>query len=229
MNPFFLLILILTPLLSWAETLEGIAKNQKGEVIYLEKHTIQRDSNGLNKFIRVEYTKPDGSLFATMISDFSKSKTIPETIFEDTRFKTKSSLRLSDKTIEFEEFKNEKVVSKKSVPLNESMVASQGFDNFIKMNFSELENRSVDFNFGILEKKDFYSLTGYKRSTASATEIEYGIKASSWFLRLFANELRVAYDAKTKQLKTFSGRSNILDDFGQSQDVTISYQWKSEK
>lgn len=226
MKQTLFVFLSLVPLVSRAEILEGIAKNKKGEVIYLEKHNIQIDKEGLNKFIKVEYTKPAGTLFATMTSDFSNSNTIPETVFEDTRFKTKSLLRLTGKNIEFEEVKNDKTVSKKSVPFSDSMVASQGFDNFIKLNFSKLENDSVEFKFGVLDSKDFYSLTGYKRSK-NADEIEYGIKASTWFLRLFAGELKVTYDLKTKQLKSFSGRSNILDDSGHSQDVDITYKWKS--
>lgn len=133
---FFTLISSLT---LHAETLEGVAKDKNGKTAYLEKHSVEIDESGLNKFIRVEYQKPDGTQFATMTSDFSKSKTVPETVFVDTRFKTKSSIRLIDGLVEFEELKDGKSVSKKTVPLKESMVASQGFDNFIRLNFTNLD------------------------------------------------------------------------------------------
>lgn len=214
------------PLLANAKVLEGIAQDRGGKTIYIEKHTIETDTDGLNKLIKVEYFKPDGSLFAKMTSDFSKSKTVPETVFEDNRFKSKIQLRFSSNFVEFEESKDGKTISKSKIPFDNQMVASQGFDNFIKMNFEKIEKGPLDFKFGVLENKDFYSLTGYKKSSTS-TEIEFGIKASTWLLRFFAGELRVTYELPTKNLKAFSGRSNILDDRGNAQDVIINYQWKS--
>jgi hypothetical protein len=103
----------------------------------------------------VDYEKPDGTPFATMTSDFSNNKMIPETHFQDFRFKTKSSLRHSGHLVEFEEFKNDVFVAKKVFPLTNSMVASQGFDNFIKLNSSKLESGPVHFKFGVLGSKDF--------------------------------------------------------------------------
>jgi hypothetical protein len=226
MKKYFLIFMIF-PFYAQAEILEGVVKNPKGEVIYLEKHTIQRDDSGLSRFIRVEYSKPGGKVFATMTSDFSKHRTIPETEFEDKRFNTKSLIRITENTVEFEEIKNDKTASKRSFPLTKTMVASQGFDNFIQIHSPQLNTDPVNFKFGVLENKDFYTLTGYRRTPASEEEVEYGIKASSWFLRLFADELRVSYDAKNRKLKSFVGRSNILDDSGNPQDVAISYQWKT--
>jgi hypothetical protein len=72
---------------------------------------------------------------------------------------------------------------------------------------------------------DFYSLTGYSLDSKKPEETEFGIRASSWILGLFAQELRVVYETKTMLLKRFKGRSNILDDSGKSQDVDIQYQW----
>ena len=211
-----------------AETLTGVAKNHKGEVVYLEKHEIQKDELGLSKFIRVEYSKPDGTLFATMISDFSINKNIPETTFEDKRFNTKSTMRIIGDKVEFEEYKNNKSVLKKVLSLSASMVASQGFDNFIKSNETKLASEPLQFKFGILDKKDFYPLTGYRRLASSTEDVEYGIRSSSWFVRLFAQELRVTYDSKNRRLKSFIGRSNILDDSGKPQDVIIDYKWTSD-
>lgn len=223
----FFLILSIT-FSSQAEVLEGVAKNHKGEVVYHEKHKIDKDEQGFNKFIQVEYFDSQGAKFATMSSDFSKSRTVPETQFEDLRFKSKFIIRVLEGNVEFEEFKNEKSISKKKIPFFENMVASQGFDNFIRLNLSKLASGPVDFKFGAIPSQDFYSLTGYQKSSTSMGEIEYGIRASHWLLRLFASELRVLYDTKNMQIKLFSGRSNILDAFGNSQNVIIQYQ-KKEK
>lgn len=220
-----LLFLMIAPSLCIGETLKGVAKNSKGQIVYIEKHEIEKDGTGLNKLIRVEYSKPDGSIFANMTSDFSNHKTVPYTVFEDLRFKSKHTIRIVGSSVEFDEVKEGKSVSKKSVPLTESMVASQGFDNFIRTNLTKLSSDPVDFQFGILEKKDFYLLTGYKRKSNSAQEIEFGIRAGHWYLRPFVQELRVVYEASSMRLKSFEGRSNILDDSGSAQNVLITYQW----
>lgn len=218
-------LIALTPLMITAKTLEGAAKNHKGELLYIERHTIEKDENGLSKFIKVEYLKPNGSKFAIMTSDFSKNKTVPETLFEDLRFKSKSAIRLTNNSVIFEEVKNEKETFNKMFKLNDSMVASQGFDNFIKLNSTTLEKKPIEFKFGVIDTKDFYTLTGYKNSSKSEHEIEYRIHPSNWLARIFAGELKIVYDSKNMTIKTYAGRSNILDDQGNSQDVIIHYQW----
>lgn len=170
MKALALFITLTSSLLLQAETLEGVAKDKTGKIVYLERHSIEKDESGLNKFIRVEYQRPDGTQFATMTSDFSKSKTLPETVFEDTRFKTTSVIRLAGGLVEFEELKDGKSISKKTIPFKESMVASQGFDNFIRLNFTNLDQKPIDFNFGVLESKDFYSLTGYRRPASTMNQ-----------------------------------------------------------
>lgn len=229
MKLLLLNLALLAPIALRAEILEGTAKSQKGKIVYFERHTIEKDEAGLNKFIRVEYSKPDGAKFATMTSDFSNSKTVPETTFEDIRFNSKSMIRILNGRVEFEEIKDGKSISKKNIPFSESMVASQGFDNFIRINFEKLESKSVDFKFGVLESKDFFSLTGYRKPASSSGDLEFGIKASNWLVRFFADELKVSYDSKNKQLKSFAGRSNILDDSGKSQDVVITYKWIDQR
>jgi hypothetical protein len=224
MKSLILFMLMHSPLISKAEILKGVAQNKKDEILYYEKHEITKDSDGLNKFIKVEYSKPDGIVFAEMTSDFSKNKTVPDTVFKDQRFNTKNLVSVLNNSVEFKEYKNNELISEKTIPLNESMVVSQGFDNFILINRKKLDEEPVDFKFGLLEKKDFFSLTGYKKSKTE-TEVEYGIRSSSWFIRLFINELNVIYDLEKMRLKAFIGRSNVLNDSGKPQDVVIKYEW----
>lgn len=228
MKTLISLSVLILPITLWSQTLEGTAKNSNGEIVYFEKHKIEKDQNGLTRQIRVEYTKPNGIKFAEMISDFSKNRNIPETTFEDSRFRSKSSLRLIKDSVVFEELRNGKLHSTKSFPLNENMVASQGFDNFIQMNRWALEKNPVEFKFGVIDTQDFYSLTGYAVRSITDNEIRYKIRASNWFARLFAGELLIAYDIKKMRIKSFNGRSNIMDDSGSSQNVTIEYQWNDD-
>lgn len=223
----FLFCLISSPAVQ-AETLTGTARNSKGEAIYRELHEITKDEAGYAKFIKVEYRKPDGQLFAKMSSDFSKNKLLPETVFEDFRFQTKQTLRLQDKSIEIEEFKDEVKKSSNTIQVNGLQVASQGFDNFIRMYRSKIEKEPQDFKFGILSRAEFYSLAAYERVSKDKNDIEFGVHVSSRLLRPFVKELRVVYESGDMHLKSFIGTSNILDDKGNSQDVRIDYEWQGE-
>lgn len=225
MSEVLILMACIMPSIAFGAQLSGTAKNSKGEVVYLERHYIEQDASGLSKFIKVDYAKQDGSVFATMTSDFSKNKFVPETVFEDKRFSSKTTMKIVGNNVEFQEFKNDVSILKKAIPLKDSMVASQGFDNFIRANLVNLEKKSLDFNFGVMGKRDFYSLTGYKRSSPNDNYLEFGIKASSWIVGLFTGELRVIYEKNKKRLKSFMGTSNILNDKGESQEVSISYDW----
>ena len=229
MKNLVLLLLVALQVSSWGAALRGTALNPEGKPVYFEKHEIKTDESGMTRFIRVEYSKPDGSVFASMTSDFTKNNTVPDTVFEDKRFNLKALIQVQDQKVQFEEFKNGLSVSKKSFDLKESMVASQGFDNFIRQNSQVLSSGPIDFSFGVLEKKEFYTLTAYKKPSEKSDEIRFGIRASSWLIRLFANELSVTYDAKNLKLKTFEGQSNLLDDSGKSQKVLINYEWGEDR
>ena len=51
------------------------------------------------------------------------------------------------------------------------------------------------------------------------------LKLANWFLGVFAPELQLTYDKKNKKLLQYQGVSNIKDDSGSNQDVTIRYQY----
>ena len=103
MNVVIFLICFFSVNQSLAEVLSGIAKNTQGNVVYTERHTVEMDESGLSKFIRVEYSKPDGAQFATMTSDFSKDLNVPNTTFEDKRFNIRATMRIVDGMVEFVE------------------------------------------------------------------------------------------------------------------------------
>lgn len=228
MKTIFFITITLTSNVLFAEILHGTARDKSGQIVYLEKHDVEKDESGLNKSIRVEYSRPDGSVFATMTSDFSKNRMLPDTVFDDQRSQSKITLKVEDRSVLIEEHKKNEKISQKKFSVQDSMVASQGFDNFIRKNMDVLSSKSLNFLFGVLEKKDFYELTGYKIASNSSADLEFGIRASNWLFRLFADELKVVYDGKSKKLKSFAGRSNILNDAGEAQNVVISYEWKGK-
>lgn len=205
--------------------IKGVAKKMDGKtIVYLEKHSVILDENGYNKILNTEYSKPDGTVFAKITSDFSKNKTIPEVVFNDTRFDTKEELNFveDNKFIVFKVTKKGKVNEKK-FKVEDNMVVGQGFDNFVKINFKKLSEDNIQILFGLIGKLDFFNF-GSKKISSTEDKSTFGIKIKNVFLKMFVDELKVEYDTKTKQLTKFTGLSNITDDKNSQQDVIIDYE-----
>lgn len=218
--------LLLSVFTSWSLELKGIAKSMdKKEVLYTEVHQITKNENGLNKFIETKYIDKDGKVFATMRSDFSKSPVLPIISFEDTRFSLKEELSWDDdgKHVRLK-ITDPKGAQEKKFPVTDKMVAGQGFDNFIKTNYESMQKKALPIKFGVLSAMDFYSFKGYQKEKASSKSDKFGISLTNLVLRLFADELLVEYDPKTKQLLSYRGLSNIMSPSQKSQNVHIDYE-----
>lgn len=229
---FVITSLFSVPLL--ALQMKGTAKSLDGKaVIYLENHKIELGENGLNKKIETSYSTPDGKVFATMISDFSKSSLIPEVLFKDDRFGKTETVSFTEgnrivfKT-DFSDAKSKDKSSEKSYTLTKDMVAGQGFDNFVKINFEQLQKNKVPLNFGVLSEMAFFSFKGYQKPSNSEQEkndiVKFGINLTNPLYRLFSGELVLEYDRKTKIIKSYRGLSNLQSDNGKSQNVLINYE-----
>lgn len=218
------LAFLLADSLAHALSLKGVAKSiDTDKIIYLEEHDIEVDEKGFNKRIQTKYFRPDGQLFAKMDSNFSKNILVPEIEFEDLRFKKKEFLSsVEDKFIFKQKVEAQAEVIKELKSFSDA-AAGQGFDNFIKFNFDQLQSKEIPLKFGVLSEMSFYSFEAYKKDT-SGDLVKFGISLTNPFYRLFAKELVVAYDLKTKQLKSYRGLSNILDDQSSRQNVQIDYE-----
>jgi hypothetical protein len=221
-----LVTILLSSLTIWSLELKGIAKTMdKKEVLYTEIHQITKLENGLNKFIDTKYLDKDGKIFATMRTDFSKSFVLPSIFFEDTRFNLKEQLSWDEdgKHVRLKVI-DPKGTQEKKFPVNDKMVAGQGFDNFIKTNYESMQKNPLPIKFGVLSAMDFYSFNSYQKGKESEKSDKFGISLSNIVLRLFADELLVEYDPKTKQLLSYRGLSNIMSSSQKSQNVHIDYE-----
>jgi hypothetical protein len=206
--------------------LKGSATSLDGKTkIYTEVYTIELDDKGLSKKIETKYLRPDGTQFAQMTSDFSKSSTVPEINLKDSRFDRTESLTFNPTNTKVLVTKiiGAKIVKSNEVGLLKNMAAGQGFDNFVKINFEQLKNETVPISYGVLLESDFFSFKGYKKKQ-TGNVIQFGIKLSSFFLQIFSSELILEYDSQTKQILSYQGLSNLLTDDGKTQEVLIKYE-----
>lgn len=207
----------------FAETREGIATElKKGEFLYKEIHFIEKDSQGFNKKITSSYLDKNNSLFAKMVSDFSKNRMIPETTFEDFRFKTKQVQEFSTSNeLELTHFKNQSKISSKVINLSSNTVAGQGFDNYIKENFSNLTSNRIKFV--VLDQLDFFHFFAEALPPKAENLAEFQLKISSFFASLIVSPITVTYSKDSKNLVKYQGLSNIFSDNEKSQEVLITY------
>lgn len=212
---------------SFALELRGVASSlDEKQQLYVEVHTITLNDKNLNQKIESEYKKLDGKVFARMSTDFSKNETLPTIEFEDFRFNKKESLRWDEdgKYVRFQIAQNGKVEKEKSFEVKQGMVAGQGFDNFVKINFQKLIEGIVPMSFGVLSQSDFYTFKGHEKGKADNGVTKFGIRLSNLIFRMFSDELLLEYDSQTKQILSYRGLSNLLSDQGKSQNVFIKYE-----
>jgi hypothetical protein len=207
--------------------LTGHVTSLDGKVpLYTEFHRIELDEKGLNKKIESIYKK-QGAEFARMTTTFEKSPFIPEVKFQDSRFGVRQELTwVENSQVRFRTEKPGKPAKEKVLVAPQNSVAVQGFDNFVKVHFDELQKSSMPLHFGVLEEMDFFSFTGAAKKALSPERVRFGIHMSNPLLRLFIDELEVEYDVVTRRLSSYRGLSNLLDDKGRGQKVLIQYVWK---
>ncbi len=230
-----LLLFIFLSSLAHALEFKGKAYDQeKGQLIYIEKHKTVDDANGFNQLIETQYTDPDGKVMATIQSDFKKDLVIPDVIFVDSRFGFKDEqiydpdtkivkiTRTNDKTGKIE--KNEFKVKK-------NMLGGQGFNNFLVKNFDQLlDKKSIPVQFIVLSSRDFFEfkiqLSG--NTKLEPDQVEFGLSISSYFLKVFVNDIQTIYSKTSKRLLTFRGLSNLSNDKGKPYNVRIEYEYPTK-
>ncbi len=219
------LSLLFLPDLAVALTFKGTARDlETRAIVYIEEHELELGEQGLVKNLRTRYLRPDGTPLASIVSDFSRHPTVPESTFEDLRFKRKetSTLSADGQQVTLRVQADGKELHNKTFKVQPSLVVGQGFDNFIRKNFAALAKDSIPLTFGVMAKADVYDFLGTRRGD---TEGSFGIKIDNMFLRLFLDELRVDYDPKTRRLLRYRGLSNITTDAGKDQKVDITYEY----
>lgn len=227
-----LLVIILLLSGSAAEALEFTGKAYRLEsdkLVYLEKHITKEDPDGFNLLIETEYTYPDGRVFARIKSDFAKARFIPDVLFEDIRFSTKDELEYmpANKSVRIihTDLKN-KSTEDNVFEVQNSMLAGQGFNNFLLQNFDRLaKGEAIPVSFIVLASLDYFRFDIKMKPGNSPDLIEFGLNVHNFILRFFVSEIRVSYLRSSKRLKTFKGLSNITDEKGNPLKVRIEYEY----
>ncbi|MCE3253178.1 MAG: hypothetical protein K0Q67_2198 [Cellvibrio sp.] len=209
----------------------GSAYNiENNELVYRELYT------GLdeNKAVRVDYAKPDGSVFASKTLVYQGEPFQPTFNFEDTRDNEYTSAQFQGArlvlTHGMNSSQNEKVIFD-----NARLVIDAGFDSYIQLNWDKLTaGKRLKFDFALPSRLNTIQLEArkIKGPESPVYDANYGrewiyfrIAPAQKFVSFFADPINLAYDPNGKYLMRFHGRSNIDDDNGGPLDVRIEYEY----
>lgn len=209
----------------------GSAYNiENNELLYRELYTAIDE----NQSVRVDYTKPDGNVFASKTLVYQGEPYQPSFNFEDTRDNEFVAAQFQGArlvlTHGMNSAQNEKVIYD-----NARMVIDAGFDAYIQLNWDKLvAGKRLKFDFAMPNRLSSLQLEvrKIKGSESPVYDASFGsewiyfrIAPAQKFVSLFADPINLAYDPNGKYLMRFHGRSNIDDDSGGPQDVRIEYEY----
>lgn len=210
---------------------EGEAKLD-GKTVYLEKHEVLYDDAGKLLQAITRYQDPAGKPIADLQSDFRQSLTVPNHTVKDFRTGNIQGLRREqDKVILFDQDRDK---PERTRILNDSdadnrvLVGCQGLNYYLLGNLQAIDpDKPLPLRFLIPGKLDYYDFILNKTAETPEGLVSFEIAIQNWFLKIFAPKLIVKYDKTMKRIAWYQGLSNITNEKGENQVVTITYRYDS--
>ena len=198
---------------------------ETGALLYRETHqAVSKDT------YKVEYSEPNGRIFANKTIDFSQSRITPSFSQVNKRNGEKISVTQSGDQLQVSYQENtDAQVEKDSVKLAPGMVVDAGFDGFVKQYWDTLiSGKEMDIEYLVPSRQSTFSFRVSQITCVDGTKegaICFALKPVSWFVRMAVDPIMVAYDPEDKRLLRFTGRANICDEKGKYQTVDIQYHY----
>lgn len=197
------------------------------QLVYSEKHRAEVSVDGLYQTLTTDYLDEKERRFASLRSDFSRNKFIPDYEFENSRTQIRERVQKSDdgKKLIIEIVDKGKV-EKKEMEVVDNAVLSQGFHNFIMARFDDLKDHPLEVNFIVPRKNDFYRFM-IQKEKMSDEAMELSIRPKNFFLKALVPRISITYHTKSKRLLAFNGTTNIEDATGEALKASIGYTYSS--
>lgn len=209
---------VLLPVTVLASTMriEGTARTfPAGQPAYSELHEFSGDTH------RVFYKDPAGRLIAEKVLDYGCDESAPDWQQHDLRNGRRVGGRWDGP--DYVLLRDDR---SSSVRPEGTLVASSGFDRFVRQQWTTLQNgNNVEFEFALPAR---LSTIGMRIHTTPAPDGEpdvlewFRVEPSSGLFRLFGGSILLGYD-ENRDLAFYRGPSNIGDGKGGSLAVEIRY------
>lgn len=199
---------------------------KKTKVLYHEVHDVTIGDDGFNQKVETKYLDISLKEFAALKSTFKDNLFVPDSELKDSRLKRTEKLNLDGNKAKIQVVTEGQKDQTKTISIDSTSVAGQGFNNFLLKYFDELATgKSKKVAIVVIPLLDFFKFTASRVGPASEREeaVEFKIQIASVFLKAFADPIFVKYDKKTRNLLEFRGLSNLSDEKDQKQQVLIQY------
>jgi hypothetical protein len=209
------------------ETYEALAYDLKtGSLLYRELHRVERTADGSGRRT-VLYRCPGGEPFARKVVDYGDDPTSPVFELIDRRLGYREGVREGAAGYEvFVQESSDEAEETAPLPRIEGLVADAGFDDFVKRNWDALlAGETQRFPFLVPSTLDAIEFKVRKHDEIviggeTATVIRLSLGA--WYAFLLPH-IDVVYANETRQLRQFSGISNVRDLDGDNYKVRIEF------
>lgn len=222
--PLLLLMFLLSNARAAEYAFTGEARDQQGQVQYLENHQVKTDSGDLIAVVSTTYTKPDGTQIATLTSNFEKNKFVPESHFKDLRSGYEEITAFDGEKLKVTVIKNGKSKTK-LIKLKENSVMGQGYHNYVLSHFDKLKDKqTLGIDFIVASELTSFSFNIISEGVVGE-RLKLKLELGSWFLGLFLGPLKVEYDLQ-KRLQLFDGLTNVGGDDGKRRELVITFKYE---
>lgn len=210
------------------EVFQGIARDERGEIAYIEEHRMIYE-NGRPRRNETRYRDASGKEIAVLTSNFADHPYVPSYTFEDHRFGRQDGTFVDGPWVKvYGRADQNAPVQQDMVRLKDGMVTGQGLHVYLRDHLDELAEgdavKQVRFLVP-LEGRDYTFRIRRSSAPAEPGTLAFSIEADSWFLRLLAPKLEVRYDRESRRLLSYRGASNLLGADQGAQNVTITYRY----
>ena len=199
----------------------GEARDADGALVYTEEHQVRSTQHGLADSV-TEYRAPDGTLIATLRSDYSRSLALPTYVFEDLRRDYREGLRWQEGA--YVVFHQQGGEPEKSAPLRttDRVFSCQGWHYYLIENLALLERERVTLELVLPSELRAFPFA-VRSLAADRQSVSAELSLRHWLFRYFAPKMRLDYDRENRRLREYHGLSNLLSASGERQTVTIRY------
>lgn len=209
----------------------GIARDSDtSEILYKEKHYVERDDQGAVVKRNVIYEAPGGEKIATKVNTQGSARWAPEFELVDFRSRYREELRVSkDSFVLRLRERGEEVWQEITIPRtddSQNWVADAGFDQFIRDHIEQLrQGKSIDFTF--LSPARLSSVPFRLIPVEEANQrLRVKMVLQNRFLRLLLDPIVLDYTLESNLLMRFEGITNLSRVNGDHYEAIIEYRYE---
>jgi len=216
---------------SGAYTITGNAYRleQPDRVVYREKYTPVLSGRGLGI---VDYFDADGQLIATKTLDYRPGQNRPNFTMYDLRRNWFWSVQARNEQLLLSKGPAGDL-ERRTIGRQEPQVVDAGFDIYIRNRLDQLKSgEQLNFHSAVPARLNNYRLQAeaipYSQSPINRGDPEWcyiKVQVANPLFALFSDALYLGYEADSRRLQVYRGRTSLPDEEGEPQDVEIYYHY----